>query len=33
MDEKMLAEYFPASYKDIDILEHENLIHGGFENE
>ena len=33
MDEKMLAEYFPASYKDIDVLEHENLIHGGFENE
>jgi len=33
MDEKMLALYFPASYKDIDLLEHENLIHGGFENE
>lgn len=31
MDEKDLAIYFPASYKDIDILEHENLIHGGFE--
>jgi len=33
MDEKMLSIYFPASYKDIDVLEHENLIHGGFENE
>ena len=33
MDEKMLAIYFPESYKDIDIIEHENLIHGGFKNE
>jgi hypothetical protein len=33
MDEKMLALYFPASYKDIDIQEFENIIHGGFENE
>jgi hypothetical protein len=32
MDEKMLALYYPESYKDIDILEHKNLI-GGFENE
>jgi hypothetical protein len=33
MDEKMLATYFPQSYFEIDILEHENLIHGGFKNE
>jgi hypothetical protein len=34
MDENLLAELYPASYKDIDILEHENLIHnGGGENE
>jgi hypothetical protein len=33
MDEKMLALYFPASYKDIDIQEFENIIHGGYENE
>ena len=32
MDEKMLSIYFPASCKDIDILEHENLIHGDYEN-
>ena len=33
MDEKMVAIYFPESYFEIDIKEHENLIHGGFENE
>lgn len=30
MDEKMLALYFPESYNNIDVLEYENLIHGGF---
>ena len=33
MDEKMLTLYFPEGYKDIDIMEFKNLIHGGFEND
>jgi hypothetical protein len=28
MDEKTLAEVYPESYLNIDVLEHENLIHG-----
>jgi len=33
MDEKMLAENYPASYENVDIMEFQNIIHGGFENE
>ena len=33
MDEKMLALYFPASYENVDVMEFQNIIHGGYENE